>query len=62
MKINSDALKILERKLTDYSKANGSIAEHDSANTNCSRGCKGNCNVSCFAMCKWACGGKLARS
>ena len=57
MKINSDALKILERKLTEYSKANGSIAEHDSANNNRCNGCAGTCRGDCIGSCKRVCVG-----
>ena len=32
MNVNMDALKILERKLSEFSKANGAIAEHVSFN------------------------------
>ena len=34
MKMNIEALKALELKLAEYSKANGAIAEHGSANAN----------------------------
>lgn len=38
MKMNLDALKTLEIKLAEYSKANGVIAEHVSDNMNkCAR-------------------------
>ena len=47
MKINSDALKALELKLAEYAKANGSIAEHDSANNNRCNGCAGTCQGLC---------------
>lgn len=55
MKINLDALKVLEFKLAEYAKANGAIAEHTSSNTNynssfmttCLFDCKGNCKYIC---------------
>ena len=52
MKMNMDALKALELKLADYSKANGAIAEHKSANMNdCA--CQGkSCTGECFGSCK----------
>lgn len=57
MKINVDALKALELKLAEYSKANGAIAEHESANTNCSAVCNGTCSGGCKGLCKSGCGG-----
>ena len=48
MKMNMDALKALELKLAEYSKANGAIAEHESENQNgCSSKCIGACYMSC---------------
>ncbi|MBD3879729.1 MAG: hypothetical protein SR1Q5_08665 [Quinella sp. 1Q5] len=52
MKINIDALKILELKLAEYSKVNGSIAEHKLVNA----GCTG-CSVVCGATCTGNCSG-----
>lgn len=55
MKMNTDALKALELKLTEYSKANGAIAEYESANTNyCA--CSGNCMGTCYGSMKTGCG------
>ena len=55
MKISIEAIKALELKLAEYSKENGSIAEHKSANTNCSKGCMGGCYGSCHNSCSGAC-------
>ncbi|MBR4383375.1 MAG: hypothetical protein IKP64_07440 [Selenomonadaceae bacterium] len=55
MKINSDALKALELKLAEYSKANGTIAEHDSANNNSYDVCRATCKGSCFGNCLGSC-------
>ena len=63
MKMNIDALKALELKLAEYSKENGAIATHESANTNCravcgvtcSGGCTGGCSATCGVTCS---GGK----
>lgn len=60
MKMNLEALKALEQKLADYSKANGPIAEHMAQNSNscsdCYRtgggGCKGTCRGTCVSKCK----------
>ena len=60
MKMNMDALKALELKLAEYSKENGAIAKHESANANycydcnnsCSGGCVGECWRSCSGSCK----------
>ena len=60
MKMNMDALKALELKLTEYTKANGSIAEHESSNTNCTgcmTTCIGGCD-SCSGGCKGGCNGR----
>ena len=51
MKINMDALKALELKLAEYSKANGLIAEHKSSNTNCNGTCAGVCTGGCYGGC-----------
>ena len=52
MKINLDALKALELKLAEYSKANGAIAEHESATMNCNcSSCVGSCQNSCAGSC-----------
>lgn len=56
MKMNINALKSLEFKLAEYSKANGAIAEHESANTNCSSGCIGHCTGTCDTKCTGTCG------
>ena len=56
MKINIDALKALELKLAEYSKANGTIAEHKSVNA----GCTG-CSVVCGATCTGNCSGHVHR-
>ena len=57
MKMNIEVLKILERKLFEYSKENGAIAEHESSNMNHCLGCSGSCRGNCLAMCGDACGG-----
>ena len=51
MKINLDALKALELKLAEYSKENGAIAEHKSANQNRCDGCYHGCYHSCKGGC-----------
>ena len=56
MKINIDALKSLEFKLAEYSKANGAIAEHHSSNENCST-CSGTCTGVCSGTCSTGCSG-----
>ena len=57
MKMNMDALKALELKLAEYTKANGSIAEHESANMN-SCACQGkSCLGECLGSCKNTCSG-----
>ena len=58
MKMNMDALKALELKLAEYSKANGAIAEHESANIGCdgcSASCNGNCQNCCKGTCQYSC-------
>ena len=56
MKMNLDALKALELKLAEYSKENGTIAEHTSANVNgCSSGCAGSCDGNCKFDCAGSC-------
>ena len=58
MKINIDALKILELKLTEYNKANGSIAEHESSNNKSCNGCAGTCQGCCtYDGCGGSCRG-----
>ncbi|MBQ3443717.1 MAG: hypothetical protein IJG33_10780 [Selenomonadaceae bacterium] len=58
MKMNLDALKTLEIKLAEYSKANGVIAEHVSDNMNkCASGCSGACMGSCKGNCTSSCSG-----
>ena len=70
MKINMEALKTLELKLTEYTKANGTIAEHESANANigcagrsascngiCKHMCEDSCEVTCQSFCMSACRG-----
>ncbi len=55
MKMNMEALKALELKLTEYSKENGAIAEHESSNQNChcSAGdCFGACSGTCIGSCR----------
>ena len=60
MKMNMEALKSLELKLAEFSKSNGAIAEHKSANANCNYGtcygtcygCHGSCDGSCSGSCK----------
>lgn len=57
MKINVEALKALELKLAEYTKENGAIAEHESANSNaCQTGCfssySGRCSGDCSGSCK----------
>ena len=57
MEINMYALKALELKLAEYSKENGTIAEHESANMN-SCACNGkSCTGECFGSCKTVCWG-----
>ena len=56
MKMNMDALKVLELKLAKYSKENGAIAEHESSNLNCNGGscfstCSGTCRMKCASAC-----------
>lgn len=51
MKINMEALRALELKLAEYSKVNGSIAEHESKNTNCNNTCAGVCTGGCYGGC-----------
>ena len=66
MKMNMNALKALELKLAEYSKANGAIAEHKSANTNCLNscygGCSGTCSIECGSTCTARCGGTCDRT
>ena len=58
MKMNLDALKALELKLAEYSKANGAVAEHMSENKNkCASGCAGACAGSCKGNCSGSCSG-----
>ena len=52
MKINIETIKALELKLAEYSKENGTIAEHASENVN---SCRGNCKVSCYGTCQYVC-------
>ena len=47
MKMNIDALKALELKLAEYAKANGTISEHESSNSNCHSFCASNCSGYC---------------
>ena len=61
MKMNIDALKALELKLAEYSKENGAIATHESANTNCEScmtTCIGQCSSECSGGCKGGCNGR----
>ena len=63
MKINIEILKTLELKLAEYSKENGTIAEHASGNVNSCRGiCKGSCSGTCQYVCLGACTGPVGRS
>ena len=57
MKMNMDALKALELKLDEYSKTNGTIAEHASLNSNGCTGCQGTCSTGCLGGCKGGCNG-----
>lgn len=57
MKMNMDALKALELKLAEYSKENGSIAEHTSENKNSCGACTGSCLGQCQGNCKYDCSG-----
>lgn len=59
MKMNMDALKALELKLAEYSKANGAIAEHTSENKN---GCSSGCTAGCVGSCHHSCSGSCAYS
>lgn len=61
MKMNMDALKALELKLAEYSKENGSIAEHESLHSNCEgcmTTCIGQCSNQCSGGCKGGCNGR----
>lgn len=62
MKMNMDALKALELKLAEYTKENGAIAEHESANSNCHSACSGNCAYHCKGSCDNTCYGKCSYS
>ena len=62
MKMNMDALKALELKLAEYTKANGAVAEHESANNNCHSSCANNCSSHCKGECDNTCYGKCAYS
>ena len=59
MKMNMDALKALELKLAEYSKANRAFAEHESENANscvsCDGSCNGNCQNGCKGTCQYSC-------
>ena len=56
MKMNQDALKALELKLAEYSKENGTVAEHESINMNgCP--CTGQCGSECVGSCHYSCAG-----
>ena len=56
MRMSIDAIKALELKLAEYSKENGSIAEHGSENVNsCRSGCTGGCVGSCYHDCAGSC-------
>ena len=55
MQINKKALTALELKLAEYSKENGPVAEHESSNVNCVRGCSGICSGNCEGTCKSGC-------
>ena len=56
MRMNIDAIKALELKLAEYSKENGTIAEHVSENVNsCKSGCTGGCVGSCYHDCAGSC-------
>ena len=57
MKMNLDAVKVLEFKLTEYVRENGAISEHESENMNCRMACMGSCAGTCKSMCTNACGG-----
>ncbi len=60
MKMNIVALKALELKLAEYSKENGAIAEHESANINfctCGSDCKHHCTGTCQGHCQGGCKG-----
>ena len=57
MKMNIDALKALELKLAEYSKENGTIAEHTSSNMNSCGICTGTCFASCSGTCETTCSG-----
>ena len=54
MELNKETLKTLERKLAEYSKANGDIAVHDSLHNNdvCRPGCRGTCDANCTHGCR----------
>lgn len=57
MKMNMEALKTLELKLAEYSKANGAIAEHNSSNENKCSTCSGTCTGVCSGTCSTGCSG-----
>ena len=59
MRMNLEALKVLELKLAEYSQENGAIAEHESANVN---SCKSGCAGSCDGNCKYDCAGSCKHS
>lgn len=68
MKMNMDALKALELKLAEYSKANGAIAEHGSSALNlygvgngCGA-CTGSCLGQCQGTCNYSCSGSCSTS
>ena len=53
MKMDLDALKVLELKLAEYGKENGSIAEHTSLHNDsfCDGTCAGGCSGGCYGGC-----------
>lgn len=59
MKMNMDALKALELKLAEYSKENGAISEHESANMNGCQ-CTGHCGSQCSGSCSSSCSGSCS--
>lgn len=63
MRMNMDAVKALEMKLAEYSKKNGAIAEHVSANVNrCQTGCFSSCEGRCSGDCSGSCKHSGAKS
>ena len=54
MRLNIETLKTLELKIAEYSKNNGTVAEHESMTNNC-KDCTGTCTGTCQHHCKGSC-------